>query len=181
MTFAARIFSQVTLPVSPTTSRPFRAIWPSKVPSTRTPPEPAMLPCQIRPTPRTEVMRSTVCTVGDGVVWLLRLNINPSRYRDLQVNEGNQEIQIQFYHLLQFSFYGRKAGGDARKRHCLDFHGSGTFSSPTLGPEIISSSATGEPAAIHKPVPELHRSTPFNAPFIPSARVSLAGPAVSRP
>ena len=54
----ARMFMQVTRPVSPTTIIPRICMSPSKVPSMRTPPAPRRLPRQLIPGPRTEVTRS---------------------------------------------------------------------------------------------------------------------------
>ena len=54
----ARMFKQVTRPVSPTTIIPRICISPSNVPSMRTPPAPRKLPRQLIPGPSTEVTRS---------------------------------------------------------------------------------------------------------------------------
>ena len=76
MTALARIFSQVTRPVSPTTNMPRRAISPSNAPSMRTPPAPLMEPCQMTPEPEHGCdALDGLDGLGDSVGVVLRLNM----------------------------------------------------------------------------------------------------------
>ncbi len=110
--------SQVTLPLSPTTTRPSMANSPSKVPSMRIPPRPRKSPRQLIPGPITDETRSiTGSTLKLGSV--LRL---------LKIIGLDYTVPSA----------ACRACGLKRQRHGMLSQGSGVLPRPTRGPGIRS-------------------------------------------